>query len=420
MPSFAFWKNTKTDTQTTKAQQLTSVPDTIAYASTSVLEGKKSLDLNPRNADSGFFRFDETEGSGIVERQMPSSPLRSTSPSLCIASATERRTHTFDPRRGSTEEEYRAQHARPVTPPFRRNSNSASTAKCLGSDAKTKPAAVAIERGYAVYVSGFEHSPVNSRPTSPAMSEKITAPPKASTSLSHTPSTKSLSLQPNIDAITRRLRRTAELNLGTNPIASTSKPRSELEERFDMIRNSKTQSRAALRSPTQLLEDRLNAPLIKELPEEKPRTFTPPQPPPNGCWLPNPSASINAFTSSSVRGRTQTGGRPAWWCKVDKLVVFDGLHTHDDGEVTFQTRTSKGLSIARRRGDAETIVIKLDCAHCREMLHRQEWKYDMRVCKRSVCWDCKERCKWEGEEEKRVGGGKMVGNRFRADSLMDR
>jgi len=102
------------------------------------------------------------------------------------------------------------------------------------------------------------------------------------------------------------------------------------------------------------------------------------------------------------------------------------MHMQDDGELKLHTRTSKGLSIARRRGDSETIVIPLDCSHCQEMLHRSEWKYDMRVCKRSVCWDCKERCKWEAEEEQKRASedkdkkvAKPEGNRLRADSLMD-
>jgi hypothetical protein len=69
----------------------------------------------------------------------------------------------------------------------------------------------------------------------------------------------------------------------------------------------------------------------------------------------------------------------------------------------------------------ETIVIPMDCAHCQEMLNRHEWKYDMRVCKRSVCWDCKERCKWELEQEQLVHeetAAKADGNRYRADSVL--
>ena len=159
----------------------------------------------------------------------------------------------------------------------------------------------------------------------------------------------------------------------------------------------------------------------KEKVEDKTRVFIPPRATTDGCWLPGPGAQVDAFTSTSVRARTEAGNRPAWWCKFDKLVVFDGIEEGEYGETKIHTRTSKGLSIARRRGELESIVIPLDCAHCQEMLNRHEWKYDMRVCKRSVCWDCKERCKWELEEEKRVdeaGIYKSDGNRYRADSVL--
>jgi hypothetical protein len=159
--------------------------------------------------------------------------------------------------------------------------------------------------------------------------------------------------------------------------------------------------------------------------KEEVRVFTPPKPILNGCWLPGPGKQMEAFTSTSVRARTEAGGRPAWWCKFDKLVVFDGIEIETDGDIKINTRTSKGLSVARRRGDTETIVIPMDCAHCQAMLNRHEWKYDMQVCKRSVCWDCKERCKWELEEEKRENASgegetvaKLDGNRYRADSVL--
>lgn len=126
---------------------------------------------------------------------------------------------------------------------------------------------------------------------------------------------------------------------------------------------------------------------------------------------------MKAFTSTSIRARTEAGGRPAWWCKFDKLVVFNGVDVDDDSKLKLRTRT-------RRRGDKETIIIPMDCAHCQEMLNRQECKYDMRVCKRSVCWDCKERCKWELEEEQStskrnvdVAATRTEASRNRADSV---
>lgn len=154
--------------------------------------------------------------------------------------------------------------------------------------------------------------------------------------------------------------------------------------------------------------------------EVKVRVFVPPQPPRNGCLLPGPAGQMGAFTSTSVRARTD-GGRPAWWCKIDKLVVFDGIDAEANGELIIHARTSKGLSIARRRGDTETVVIPMNCKHCQEMLKRHEWKYDIQVCKRSVCWDCKERCRWEqGQEikERADASVEMKAERERADSVL--
>ncbi|KAF2878022.1 hypothetical protein BDV95DRAFT_624617 [Massariosphaeria phaeospora] len=159
--------------------------------------------------------------------------------------------------------------------------------------------------------------------------------------------------------------------------------------------------------------------------DEKARIFTPPRPMLNGCILPGPAAQMGAFTGSSVRARTENG-RPAWWCKIDKLVVFDGAEEQDIGETNFYTRTSKGLSAARRRGETETVIIPMDCSHCQEMLNRREWKYDIQVCKRSVCWDCGERCRWElseehksiAEEEDGRPAEKTQSPRERADSVL--
>jgi hypothetical protein len=266
------------------------------------------------------------------------------------------------------------------------------------------------DRDSGVYMSDSESSPLRSRPSSIASNENALAQSRVS-SLSK-PTTASPSIA--------RLQRPAELNLGFNSAPDLAKPKSELDMRYDLIRNSKTQSKAALRSPTQLLQDRLNMSPKKKDVEEKARLFTPPRATVNGCLLPGPGAQAEAFTSTSVRAKTEAGGRPAWWCKFDKLVVFDGIEQQDDGSMRLRTRTSKGLSIARRLGDLETVVIPLDCAHCHEMLNRHDWKYDMRVCKRSVCWDCKERCKWEYEQERmaNVATPRTDANRERADSML--
>ncbi|KAF2115359.1 hypothetical protein BDV96DRAFT_463239, partial [Lophiotrema nucula] len=239
--------------------------------------------------------------------------------------------------------------------------------------------------------------------------------------LKHTPSLKSTSTPTRSDSTARQLRRPAELNLSSSK-TDTAKPKSELELRYDLIRNSQTKSKATLKSPTQLLKDRLNL-SPKKVKEEKIRIFTPPRPTLNGCILPAPQSQLAPFQGSSVRARTDKDGRPAWWCKFDKLVVFDGIEEEEGREVKVKTRTSKGLSIARRRGDAECIIIPLDCTHCQEMLNRTEWKYDVQVCKRSVCWDCKQRCLWETEQESNrsteTNEAENDANRARADSVLE-
>jgi hypothetical protein len=186
----------------------------------------------------------------------------------------------------------------------------------------------------------------------------------------------------------------------------TPKPKSELELRYETIRNSSTQSRAALKSPTQLLKDRLGlSPKKKEIVRE----FTPPAPIVDGCILSLPDSSQPLSGPGVIGGgkdigaRTAQEQRPAWWCKFDRLVVFDGL----DGEGKPVTRSSKGLSVARRRGEEETVVVPLGCGHCREVLRREEWKLRVRVCKRGVCWGCRERCLWEHRKE---GGTEVVGS----------
>jgi hypothetical protein len=247
--------------------------------------------------------------------------------------------------------------------------------------------------------------------TPPSRTAPMPPPKDQSQSQSNSIFSRPTSTISQVESSPRRLHRPTELNLSTiNP--STSKPPSELEKQFSLMRNSMTRSKAALRSPTELLNLRMSMSSKKAVPEEKVRVFAPPQPSTTGCLFPGPAGQI-AFTSSSVRASTSTG-RPAWWCKFDKLVVFDGIDSDDKIHV----RTSRGLSIARRRGQTETVVIPMDCVHCQDMLKRREWTYDIQVCKRSVCWDCKERCKWERKQEIKEAENKKERDRERANSVL--
>lgn len=255
------------------------------------------------------------------------------------------------------------------------------------------------DRDSGVFLEGDEEA----LPPTPSPSRPTSTTPSFTSSTSSTSPTATQGLSRTDSKTTsRRLHRPAALNL-SNSRPPFEKPKSELEQRYALIRNSQTQSKAALKSPTQLLKNRLNLTPSKEK-AEKLRVFTPPQSMLNGCILPGPAAQMTAFLGSNVRARTEKGGRPAWWCKFDRLVIFDGVVEGGTGEadkyegMKFVTRSSKGLSVARRRGDTEAVLIPLDCEHCQSMLRRTEWKYDVQVCKRGVCWECRERCRWELED----------------------
>lgn len=271
----------------------------------------------------------------------------------------------------------------------------------------TEPAPTTSDRNSGAYLSDTDDLRASSRPTS----------------LSSTCTLSKVSISQHNDAIAR-LQRPVELNLGFHTTIDSQKPRSELDLRYDLIRNSQNQNKAALRSPTQLLNDRLNFSSKKVEITEKVRIFTPPKPTLNGCILPGPAFQMGAFVGLSVRARISKSNRPAWWCKLDKVVVFDGVEGSETGGFSFKTRSSKGLSVARKRGDFETIVIPLECLHCQEMLNRSEWKYDVQICRRGVCWDCKERCRWEmGQEvmvmnDEKLNGVRADANRLRADSVL--
>jgi hypothetical protein len=78
------------------------------------------------------------------------------------------------------------------------------------------------------------------------------------------------------------------------------------------------------------------------------------------------------------------------------MVVFDGM---EPGEGTDQpkirTRSSKGLAVANHKGHEETVLVELDCSHCRGILGLKVWRYVAKVCERSVCAVCRARCKAE-------------------------
>ncbi|KAH7378328.1 hypothetical protein BKA66DRAFT_421382 [Pyrenochaeta sp. MPI-SDFR-AT-0127] len=416
MPSFTFWKSSKPD-------EVSSQPLNDSVGSRvlehSVPAQKKVFDLNPGNQDAGVFLFEEAD-------LPPPTPPTTFLPQAAVNLKPEfKADHSPHPdivvaaEKGEPKPELRVEEGSAIALHTSSESSNPTSAQ-MSSGVLERFAAAVHDRDSGIYLSDEESLSPRSRPTSFARSERSSPSRTSSLTLKHTNSNKAEILPQRAESSVRRLHRPAELNLGSSITQEGLKQRSELEKRYDLIRNSKTQSKAALRSPTQLLKKRLNMSPRKDRHDEKTRVFTPPRTTSNACLLPGPGAQMGAFTSTSVRARTEAGGRPAWWCKFDKLVVFDGIDLGDDGELKMRTRTSKGLSIARRRGDSEIVVIPMDCAHCQEMLNRHEWKYDIQVCKRSVCWDCKERCKWEVEQEKQMHEINEVIVASRAETSRDR
>ncbi|KAH7410187.1 hypothetical protein DE146DRAFT_341519 [Phaeosphaeria sp. MPI-PUGE-AT-0046c] len=447
MPSFAFWKASKADGKVDETTDSAPVDNGDKAQSPAMMQPIPSpkIDLDVGSQDSGVFTFEDMER---LAQCAPTTPLQKfkdyVRPSAALSSIGQ-----VDDDAALLDDEHI--QSRCATPESSTEHDIAAAVEIINHSKQVKEINLAstrpkpspsIQEGDEVHaLSSAEKSLPSSKPApSPPLqnfsqrepsNEKVSAPSRPAPSplkedISRSPSlpTRVSSLTPSIahqpDGTSRRLHRPTELNLGSVTCGS-SRPLSELEKQFSLVRNSRTQSKAALRSPTELLNQRLGGALSTKNRESKVHVFVPPSPPRDGCLLPGPAGQVDAFTSTSVRART-AGGRPAWWCKVDKLVVFDGMEAQKDGSAKTLTRTSKGLSIARRRGDTETVVIPMDCAHCQEMLNRHEWKYDIQVCKRSVCWDCKERCSWELEQELKESMESNVaakeGNRDRADSVL--
>ncbi|KAE9965420.1 hypothetical protein BLS_007662 [Venturia inaequalis] len=115
------------------------------------------------------------------------------------------------------------------------------------------------------------------------------------------------------------------------------------------------------------------------------------------CILPGHNYTMQRFDFTTISGRTGTN-KAAWWCRHDKLVVFDGLTSpEDESDVDRQSkrllvRTSKGLEIARRNCKKEAIHVDISCGHCRGVLGRETWYFEARVKKSRVCGECQERC----------------------------
>jgi hypothetical protein len=381
--------------------------DATASAVEENMKSASLFDLDTKNQDSGVFTFEDME---LLAECTPTTPLQKLMERVRPSAGVEVVGQVDADAAVLDDENIESQCATPELESIPERGDRSEQSRQTSSSSED---AKRIE----THITDSPSTPVPFLP----IDSKISATRPSSFSVRHSSATTTPSPPQHEKAPARRLHRPTELNLGS-VTSNPSKPQSELEKQFQLMRNSKTQAKAALRSPTQLLKQRLGASSGSEKRESRVHTFVPPQPLRNGCLMPGPAGQIASFASTSVRARTQDG-RPAWWCKNDKLVVFDGIDLHDDGTEKVHTRTSKGLSIARRRGDTQTIIVPMTCAHCQEMLHRTEWKQEVRVCRRSVCWDCKERCKWELEQENKeraedTGPIETSEIRERADSVL--
>jgi hypothetical protein len=110
--------------------------------------------------------------------------------------------------------------------------------------------------------------------------------------------------------------------------------------------------------------------------------------------------SPNPLESRNFRATT-LNGRPAWWCRFDNLVTFDGMSVDAlVGEDRPITRSSKGLAAANKYGQLLVVSLNIACAHCREVLGLKAWKYGTKVCQRRVCTACRAMCTQEWAKEK--------------------
>lgn len=137
-----------------------------------------------------------------------------------------------------------------------------------------------------------------------------------------------------------------------------------------------------------------------------------------GCILPGPARSTNPFELGSLRASTASGS-PAWFCRHDKLVIFDGIQTQPkSGAKTFLCRTSKGLEVARKDCPKESVHVDLSCQHCKDMLGKGKWVYEAKVRRLSVCGSCRDRCLQEDEKQRVALAKKEVEMKGRRDSFL--
>lgn len=140
------------------------------------------------------------------------------------------------------------------------------------------------------------------------------------------------------------------------------------------------------------------------------------------CILPGPKYTKRPFDITAIKGTT-AAGKAAWWCRHDRLVVFDGLkpEQEDYTEKNWKrllVRTSKGLEMSRKNCPKEVIRVDIPCGHCRDALGMQSWMYEAKIKKSRICEGCQAKC-WEEVEKEKVEIAARVENEDnRRDSFL--
>lgn len=336
--------------------------DTELRDSSEGLNIQRQVDLDPGDEDSGVFFFDDAEVEAEVEVPSPKVPL-------------------WEGRYNDAGDEVEV-------------------------DATDMVERMVLQEEVAVVTSPVatkeEGLPSIIRPVTPQLSPTIARPatpqglPTTTTEIHEVPNDPEANIQHPDTRATRLQSQLASLNSPVQSPPTYQSPTRRLQHQHTFVLPSRTPS---------------NLTSSPQRPATKPVSavsFTPPT-----CLFPRPHTSSAASTCTSVRARTAAAGRPAWWCKIDALVIFDGLEELGGGRTKVRARTSKGLGVARRGGEVESVVVEVQCGHCWGVLGRRGWKVDVRVCGRGVCTGCGERARWEGEMER-----EREGRRERADSVL--
>ena len=120
-----------------------------------------------------------------------------------------------------------------------------------------------------------------------------------------------------------------------------------------------------------------------------------------GCILLGPRRSLVPLDVTQQIQASTTNGSPVWYCRRDKLVVFEGVRVDSGlGVKRLITRSSRGLAFSRRNCEKLSIRVEIPCHHCQAVLKRSSWVFHEQVLETRVCRACQDRCWAEWERQK--------------------